>query len=211
MRSFRSPIAGFVLSVLALAFTAHPTGADATSGTPHEIVERFHDGLTHALEQPDNDTALAPFDALCPVLKENMAIRLQGAASVGRRAWNAWTPEQRDTYSQRFEDYLCAQYADRFKDYRGEGFVIVGERPGPRGTVIIQTEVRVPGGKPVPIDYVVRSTADGWAIADLFLDGTVSEVALRRAEFSAILRDQGFDALVTLMTEKSQEWAREIP
>ena len=206
MRHLPSPIVGLILIVLAYGLTAFPAASDPINNSPREVVDRFHEGLASTLGNITNDTFQARREALCPVLQDTMNIPLQGAASVGRRAWNGWTPEQREAYSQQFQAYLCAQYADRFKAYDGETFVIVGERPGPRGAMIVETEVRVTDSTPVPIDYVLRSTSDGWAIADLFLDGTVSEVALRRAEFSAILRNQGFETLLNLMSDKTRAW-----
>ncbi len=37
---------------------------------------------------------------------------------------------------------------------------------------------------------------------DVFLKGTISEVATRRSDFSAIMRNQGFDALIAAIDDK---------
>ena len=35
-----------------------------------------------------------------------------------------------------------------------------------------------------------------WRVVDVYLDGTVSELALRRSEYSSALKREGFDELV---------------
>lgn len=206
MLLFRLPLVlGLVTAILATA----PARADDTS--PRQVIEQFHTGLSSVLDGTQAQDFTARQAALCPVLQDSMAIAFQGAASVGRRAWNGWTPDQRAAYRDHFERYLCAAYANRFDAYSGEAFVITGTRPGPRNAVIVETEVQVSGDAPVPIDYVLRPVSGGWAITDLFLDGTVSEVALRRAAFSAVLRDQGLDALLALMDQKVAEWGNTAP
>ena len=196
----------FCLIILAVFTISSASAMDDQSG-PSARIEAFHTGLVDALQQSadkDFDTRTA---ALCPLLRDAMSIQRQGAASVGSRNWNQWTEEQRTTYSESFETYLCATYADRFKSYTDEVFVVTGERAGPRGAMVVATEVRVPKGRSVPIDYVLVNSASGWRITDLFLDGAVSEVALRRAEFSSVLRDKGFEALVASMAAKIALWA----
>jgi hypothetical protein len=46
---------------------------------------------------------------------------------------------------------------------------------------------------------------DGWRIVDVLPDGRFSELARQRAEFSAVLRDGGFPALVASLEGKLQE------
>jgi phospholipid transport system substrate-binding protein len=38
---------------------------------------------------------------------------------------------------------------------------------------------------------------------DVYLDGTISELATRRSEFSSILRDRGIDGLITVLNRKT--------
>jgi phospholipid transport system substrate-binding protein len=196
----------FCLIILAMFAISSASAMDDQSGASARI-EAFHTGLVDALQQSADKDFETRTTALCPLLRDAMDILRQGAASVGSRHWNQWTEEQRATYSESFEAYLCAIYADRFKSYSGEEFVVMGERAGPRGAMVVATEVRVAKSRPIPIDYVLVNSATGWRITDLFLDGVVSEVALRRAEFSSVLRDKGFDALIASVAEKIALWA----
>jgi phospholipid transport system substrate-binding protein len=44
----------------------------------------------------------------------------------------------------------------------------------------------------------MRRDGDAWQISDVYLDGTISELATRRSEFAAILGDRGVAGLIPL-------------
>jgi phospholipid transport system substrate-binding protein len=46
---------------------------------------------------------------------------------------------------------------------------------------------------------------EGWRIIDVFLKGTVSELATRRSEFTSVIRRGGAEALVQLLQKKTAE------
>ena len=49
----------------------------------------------------------------------------------------------------------------------------------------------------------MRRNGDGWLIADIYLDGAISEVATRRSEFAAILKADGVDGLIAALNRKA--------
>jgi len=55
----------------------------------------------------------------------------------------------------------------------------------------------------VELDYLLRKTGDQWRIIDVYLNGTISEMAARRSEYSTVLRDGGAPALVELLRKKA--------
>jgi MlaC protein len=42
-----------------------------------------------------------------------------------------------------------------------------------------------------------------WLISDIYLDGAISEVATRRSEFAAILKNDGIDGLIAALNRKA--------
>jgi phospholipid transport system substrate-binding protein len=42
----------------------------------------------------------------------------------------------------------------------------------------------------------MHRSGDAWLISDIYLDGSVSELATRRSEFAAIIRGQGIGGLI---------------
>jgi phospholipid transport system substrate-binding protein len=55
---------------------------------------------------------------------------------------------------------------------------------------------------------LLRQTELGWRIVDVYLDGTISELARRRDEFTSIIKNQGLDGLIALLKKKNEELAR---
>ena len=51
----------------------------------------------------------------------------------------------------------------------------------------------------------MRANERGWQIIDVFLSGTVSELATRRSEFSSVMRRGGAEALVDLLQKKAAQ------
>jgi phospholipid transport system substrate-binding protein len=120
---------------------------------------------------------------------------------VGGR-WKDLTPAQQAKLVATFAKLSVATYAGRFNGYSGENFEILGEEPSAQGTVLVRTRVVVPGKDAVQLDYRLRSGSDGWRIIDVFLNGTVSELAVRRSEDAAVLDRDGFDALISARDQK---------
>ena len=49
----------------------------------------------------------------------------------------------------------------------------------------------------------MRRSRESWLIADIYLDGAISEVATRRSEFAAILKSRGIDGLIAALNRKA--------
>ena len=51
----------------------------------------------------------------------------------------------------------------------------------------------------------MRNSGGEWKVVDVYLDGTISELASRRAEFSAILKSGGPDALINSLRRQGDK------
>src|SRR4029077_5929518 len=104
--------------------------------------------------------------------------------------------------TESFGRYISATYADRFDSYAGQKLEVSGEQPGPSG-VMVRSQIIKASGEPVKVDYMMRRNGDSWLISDIYLDGAISEVATRRSEFAAILRNDGIDGLIAALNRKA--------
>ena len=59
-----------------------------------------------------------------------------------------------------------------------------------------------PDDDDVELNYRMRQVDGTWKIIDVYLDGTVSELALRRSEFSGIVKREDFDALIAAIDSR---------
>ena len=120
--------------------------------------------------------------------------------------WASLTEAQRQQVSQAFERYVAAVYAERFDNYSGEKLQVTGEQPSAGGTIITSQIVKSTG-EPVNVNYLMRQNGGSWQIADVYLNGTISELATRRSEFSSIIRARGIDGLVAVLKNKTESLA----
>ena len=79
---------------------------------------------------------------------------------------------------------------------------VTGEQASAGGTIITSQIVKS-NGEPVNINYLMRQSGGGWQIADVYLNGTISELATRRSEFASILRTQGINGLIQVLNTKA--------
>ena len=87
-----------------------------------------------------------------------------------------------------------------FDTYTGEKMQVTGEQASAGGTIITSQIVKS-NGEPVNINYLMRQNGGGWQIADVYLNGTISELATRRSEFASILRTQGINGLIQQLNQ----------
>ena len=101
-----------------------------------------------------------------------------------------------------FARYIAAIYADRFDSYAGQKLQVTGEQPAAVG-LMVKSQIIKANGEPVNLDYMMRRNGDAWLISDIYVDGAISEVATRRSEFSAILKNEGVDGLIAVLNRKT--------
>jgi len=66
----------------------------------------------------------------------------------------------------------------------------------------VQTKIVKSNGETTTLDYLMRQNQGAWQISDVYLDGTISQVAVQRSEFSSILRREGVDGLIMALNCK---------
>lgn len=188
---------GLALAV-ALALLAHP----ALAGKPAEAITEFHDKLLNTMQHADEWNFEERREYLAPAVKEtfNTRVMMRLAASS---FWNLFSEEQKESLVDSFHDFTVSTYASRFKGYSGQEFEIVNEQDLKGGRVLVSTNLVKSNGEKIAINYVMMPDGeDGYQVIDIFLEGKVSELSLRRSEFSPILRDKGFTGLVSLLKTK---------
>ncbi len=63
-------------------------------------------------------------------------------------------------------------------------------------------------GHTVQFKYILKPEGERWRILNVFADG-VSELAARKAEYSTVMKDRGFDALIARLRDKIDHYAKE--
>lgn len=183
-----------------LAVTPMAAGAQ-TAGPPYAAPEdpvvRLNDALLAMMRAAGGTTLEQRKDRILPVLRDVYAFDRMGQYAVGRSAFTDLSPDQRRRYLEQFALMSAVTYASRFDGYSGEQFAITGRGEGRGGTEVVKTALTTGGGETIDLHYLVREVGDqGWQIVDVLLQGRISELSRRRAEFGALYQREGYDGLI---------------
>jgi phospholipid transport system substrate-binding protein len=188
-----------VAAVAAFAMSAtHPASAAADAKS---TVDAFDAALMDVMKNAEKLGYKGRFDKFEPVITKIYDLPLMTRISVGPQ-WTSLTPDQQTKVIEAFKQLSIATYASRFDGYGGEQFQITGESPANGGDDIVDTKLVRPNDEPVELNYRLRKNGDDWKIIDVYLSGTISQLANYRSEFAATLRSGGGDALVSLINQK---------
>jgi phospholipid transport system substrate-binding protein len=172
--------------------------APASSG---DTVQGLYDALLNTMKNGRTLGRSGRFTQLAPVIRRSFDIASMARLSVGA-SWAGLSEAQRQQVTDSFGRYISAIYADRFDSYDGQKLEVTSEQPAPSG-VMVKSQIIKANGEPVKVDYMMRRNGENWLIGDIYLDGAISEVATRRSEFAAILRDDGIDGLIAALNRKA--------
>jgi phospholipid transport system substrate-binding protein len=185
------------------------SGAPTTqSGTPTKVVDALHENLISVMKDAETLGYDGRFDRLEPVISELFDIPFMAEKSIGRH-WKTVDEESRAHLLTTFGRFTVANYAGRFTGYSGQTFETVKEQASRHGTVLVYSRL-VPnnGDETIQLNYRLRPDKDdGWRIIDVLLNGTVSELALRRAEYSSLIQNEGFAALMSALNKRIDDFA----
>ena len=192
------PVA-FLLVILLSTSAVKADNADATG-----VVNSLHEILVEVMKNADALGVTGRYDKLLPLLSEAFDFEKMIRFASGS-SWKTATAEQRENLISAFTRLSVSNYAARFSGFSGEVFEILGQRDGPRGSVLVDTRIVRNPDPPVAITYVLTKTDDRWRIADLLLENKVSEMAVRRSEYNPILRDGGPDKLAAALNTQADK------
>ena len=119
------------------------------------------------------------------------------------KAWNSATPEQQQRITSEFRSMLVRIYSNAIDVYRGQTMKVLPLRmPAGATEVTVRNQYLRQGRPPVPVEYAMKKTPEGWKIYDISVEG-VSLVLTYRAEFESITRASGVDGLIKRLAEKN--------
>jgi phospholipid transport system substrate-binding protein len=187
-----------VLALLLLGATAR------AEGPPQTVVKNFYVVLLDVMQNARELGFDGRYQKLKPAIETAYNLPLMSRLSIGPQ-WQSLTPQQQEQLSRAFAEFTVATYANRFDDYSGEKFEVQPEAAPASGGVIVQSRLVKSNGEPVTLNYLMREADGSWQIIDVFLSGTISELATRRSEFTSILRRDGPQGLLNVLNRRIGE------
>ncbi len=189
----------FVISFNAVAFAGQTATASAA-------ISRLNDALLVAMKNAQTLGYNGRYQMLDSVIRETHDLARIARFSVGK-SWGEMTKQQQETFVDKFSRYSIATYVNRFDGFGGESFKTVSEQPLPRGRVLVKALLESPEYGVVNFDYILdQDNAKQWKIINIMADG-VSDLALKRAHYTDIIKKKGVDALIDELITKTANYS----
>ena len=184
-----------LLLVMGLSAQKAPAAAE-----PQTLISDFYGVLLSNMKEGRMLGESGRYARLAPVVDRVFDIPAMTKLAIGPH-WATLSPAQQQQVMAAFAHYVAATYADQFNSYSGEQLQVTGQRPF-GSDVMAQTKIVKSNGEATRLDYLMRQDQGTWRISDVYLDGTISQLAVHRSEFHSILQREGVDGLVTALNRK---------
>lgn len=182
-------------------------GIAQANAAAKQIVEKFQDQLIDVMKNGTKLGFSGRYDKLKDAVANSHDLPKIARIVVGKE-WEKLSEAQQSQLVDVFSKLSIASYAHNFKDYSGETFTFDTEEETTRGGVVIHSRLNVPDDKPVKFDYMLKEKGDSWRIINIIANG-VSDLALKRSEYTSILQRDGFDALIAKINEKIDNYSKQ--
>ena len=194
--SLSTPFIAAVLALLSLSAITSPAEAQAS----HRI-EAYYNQLMPTLRAAGQLSVRERDRRFSPAITSAFDIGTMARLASGP-AWSKFSGAQQAAVRDAFARFLVAEYAHQVGDYSGESFV-VDPQTSPSRAAAKSSRPNCSS----PAAGRCRSTISFAAgrIIDVYLNGTISDLATRRDEFASILAGGGgADALVKTLRERTE-------
>ncbi|WP_292980310.1 ABC transporter substrate-binding protein [Nitrosomonas sp.] len=193
-----------IIKLLLVAMLLMATGLRAESpenGSAERVVITLQDALIQAMQQGQKAGYGSRLKLLTPVIQQTHDLTVIIRSVLGAH-WVKLDSGQQQAIIQAFQTNSVATYADRFNQYDGEQFRILEQTQLPRERVLVRSQLVKADNSTVNFDYVLHKPGESWRIINIVVDG-VSDLALKRAEYSAVLHKNGINALIDMLNQKT--------
>lgn len=184
--------------IVALLMTALMISPVLAAPAPQGAVDKiraFYASLIDTMKRGKELGIEGRYKQLAPVVERTFDLPAMTRLSVGP-AWNMLSESDRGQIVEAFRRMTIANYAKNFASYSGENFV-TDPQPKPRNDdQIVESRLIGSDKMETPFNYRMHVAGDEWKILDLYLNGYVSQLALRRSDFSSTVASSGAAGLV---------------
>ena len=123
------------------------------------------------------------------------------------RFWRQATPEQQKRLSEEFRTLLVYTYSGALSQIKNETIEFKPMRNDPADTEVeVRSQVNVPRGEPITLNYRLAKGAQGWKIYDINVLGAWL-VETYKGTFAAEINKSGIDGLINKLAERNKQLA----
>jgi phospholipid transport system substrate-binding protein len=176
---------------------AAPAAAGAAAA-----ISAFYATLLAVMKKAKGQSFQKRFSELQPAIVKTFDLASMTRIAVGPK-WASLSSGERQKLIAAFRRYTIATYTSNFDSYSGERFEVSPNPVANPNGVIVESRLIQSDGEPVTLNYLMQQRGGGWQVVDVYLKGTISQLAVRRSEFGAVLSRSGAEGLVRVLQQKA--------
>ncbi|PKY11580.1 hypothetical protein B1757_03615 [Acidithiobacillus marinus] len=171
-----------------------PHTAAVKAMTPQATIDSLDAALLKAMHGGSKIGYHGRYAIISPVVRQVYDFTRIAHLTLGD-TWTKLSSAQQKAFVEVLADYTAATYAARFNNYAGEHFAVVSSQNMQPGTEGVFSTLTMHNGKVHRFDYLLQQQDGHWRIVNVVADG-VSDLSLKRAEYTETIKSKGFAALV---------------
>jgi phospholipid transport system substrate-binding protein len=171
-----------------------------------QVIERIHSALLTVMKNGEKLGYRGRYDQLEPVVRATFDMPFISKTVLGK-SWGTLNSGQRSEFIETFTRLGIATYAANFDSYSGERFKLISQKEVTGGRMLIQTHLIKSDGGKIQLEYLLHRTDSEWRVINVIAEG-VSDLALKRADYSNFLKNKSIEALIAKLNEKIAQYAR---
>ena len=182
-------------------------GAAAAESSPDALVKSTADEVLSIIRTTKDKKAVR--DLAEKKVLPHFDFRTMTQLAVGQH-WRQASPAQQKALEDAFRTLLVNTYtASLNAAATGKESVEVKPTDVKSGDkeVVVRTLVRTPNRQPIPVDYRMARSADGWKVYDVIVEN-LSLVTNYRSSFASEIQRSGIDGLIKALQSKNSELAQ---
>lgn len=194
-------------AALAAAYVGAALPEGAAVDPAVKPIRSFYDALLSVMKQAKELGIHGRDERLSAPIRATFDLAAMTRIAVGPD-WNSFSPADQAALVDSFSRMTIATYASRFDGYSGERFEVEPESEARATGRMVHTKLVQSNGEPIALNYLLRDAGGSWKVVDVYLTGTISELATRRAEFASILKSGGASALIRSLQQRTEALLR---
>jgi phospholipid transport system substrate-binding protein len=188
------------VAALVLMFFLGAQPLAAADETPAAaVVESLHATLLQIMQDADTLGYAGRVATIAPVLAQSFDFETISRIVTGR-VWKDLEAAQQAEFTALFARLSAATYASNFSSFSGERFETLASE-AKRNNMLVKTALVKADGEQVSLDYLLRKSNGLWRIVNVIAEG-VSDLSLKRADYTAVIKSEGFSSLITQLNGK---------
>lgn len=174
---------------------ALPAAAMAQANDPKAPVQALSDGLIAIMKAGAGAGKAGRASMIAPTIDKSFDLALMTRLAVGA-PWTTLSPADQAGLVAAFRRLTIAQYAANFDGFSGQTISISPTVDARGSDRLVRTTLNDPKEGAVAIAYRLRQSGGSWRIIDVYYKNSVSQLAIRRADFATVLQKGGAKALI---------------